>query len=381
MELFKNIDINSFIYLALAFVIAFVISLLATPFSKKLAIKVGAVDVPKARSVHITPTPLAGGTAIVAGFIISIAVVGTIQGSISIGYYTSLIGAGLLITLVGFLDDIYDLKPSIKLFFQILAALIVVMSGITIDVLTWPFIMGGVIQLSPSINKIATVIWIVGITNAVNFMDGLDGLATGISIIASVCLMLIAIIYGDPLSILLTAALAGACLGFLPHNFSPASIFMGDTGSTFLGFTLAVISVEGLIKSYTAITLVIPIIILGLPIFDTSFAIIRRIASGQSPMKADRGHFHHRLVDKGYSHKRAVIFLYVIAGGFGIAGILLSLNDLLLASVIIGLILVFWIFDMTMTSRRKKRLDQAKEAKAIQNSEEIINEHNQIEKL
>jgi hypothetical protein len=210
------------------------------------------------------------------------------------------------------------------------------------------------LQLGPSINKIATVVWIVGITNAVNFMDGLDGLATGISSIASLCMMFIAIIYGDPISVLLTAALAGACLGFLPHNFSPASIFMGDTGSTFLGFTLAVISAESLLKSYTAITWVIPIIILGLPIFDTSFAIIRRLANGKSPMQADRGHLHHRLVDKGYSHRRAVLTLYVVASGFGIAGILMALNDMPLALVIIGLILLFWFVDYLYTTHKKK---------------------------
>lgn len=356
-------DLNQVFYLLGAFVIAFVVSLLVTPYSKKLAIKVGAIDVPKARSSHTINTPLAGGTAIVAGFIISIAFVGAIEGSLDGKYFISLIGGGLLISGLGFLDDIYDLSAPIKLFVQILAALIVVLSGITIDVLTWPFVMGGTLQLDPSVNKIATVIWIVGITNAVNFMDGLDGLATGISSIASLCMMFIAIIYGDPISVLLTAALAGACLGFLPHNFSPASIFMGDTGSTFLGFTLAVISAEGLLKSYTAITWVIPIIILGLPIFDTSFAIIRRLANGKSPMEADRGHLHHRLVDKGYSHRRAVLTLYVVASGFGIAGILMALNDMSLALVIIALILIFWVTDYLYTSKKKKKRDLLKAEK------------------
>lgn len=354
-------DLNQIFYLLGAFVIAFLVSLFATPQAKKLAIKLGVIDIPKDRSSHKEPTPLAGGTAIVIGFIVSIAVIGLIEGSMLPRYYIALIGGGLLISALGFLDDMYDLNAPLKLFVQILAALIVVMSGIKIDVLSWPFVVGGTLQLSPTFNNIATVIWIVGITNAVNFMDGLDGLATGISSIASLCMMFIAIIYGDPISVLLTAALAGACLGFLPHNFNPASIFMGDTGSTFLGFTLAVISAEGLLKSYTAITWIIPIIILGLPIFDTSFAIIRRLADGRSPMSADRGHLHHRLVDKGYSHKRAVIVLYIVASGFGIAGILLAMNDVALAISIIVLILIFWIVDYVWSSRHKKKAETKEE--------------------
>lgn len=353
-------SITEIVYLVVAIVLAFVITLLATPFAKKLAFKTGAVSEPNERSMHTKAMPLAGGAAIVIGFMITIIIIGLLQGDFERAHFISFVGGGLLISLVGYLDDIYDLNAKIKLFFQILAALIVVFSGMNIEVLTWPFVLGGVAQLGPTINKVATVIWIIGITNALNLIDGLDGLATGISSIASLALLFISIVYGNPIAILVTATLAGACLGFLPHNFNPASIFMGDTGSTFLGFILAVVSIEGLIKSYTAIALVIPIIILGLPIFDTSFAIIRRLATGKPVMMADRGHLHHRLVDKGYSHKRAVVMLYVVASGFGIAGILIALDDILFAGMIIGLILIFWVLDYMFTQRKKdKRSDEA----------------------
>ncbi len=154
-----------------------------------------------------------------------------------------------------------------------------------------------------------SVLWIVGLTNALNLIDGLDGLATGgVASIASISFMVISFLFGPPSVVILAAILAGSCLGFLPHNFNPATIFMGDTGSTFLGFTLAVISIQGLTKSYTIITLIVGAIVLGLPIFDTSFAIVRRLLNNQSiTTGGDRGHLHHRLVDKGISHKKSCI--------------------------------------------------------------------------
>ena len=175
-----------------------------------------------------------------------------------------------------------------------------------------------------------TLFWIVGVTNAVNLIDGLDGLAAGVSSIAAICLMILSMFSPNPIgpvAAILMAALAGSCLGFLPYNFNPAKIFMGDTGSTFLGFVLAVSSIQGLIKGYTAVTILIAVLVLALPIFDTTFAILRRIISRRPIMEADRGHIHHRLVDKGYSQKQAVITLYGISGGFGIIGILLALKD------------------------------------------------------
>lgn len=352
MEFLKGL--NSLLIYALGFGIAFGITLFVTPLSKKFAIKVGAMAEIKDRSMHTKPMPLAGGTAIVLGFVVAVLfLVPTTQ---LVGYspkaFMGLLTGSLIITVLGLLDDIYDLNAKIKFFFQILAALIVVYTGTTINNVTWPFILGGVLDFG-AMNKMITIIWIIGVTNAVNFMDGLDGLATGVASIASICLMFISILYGQPVVALYAAILAGSCLGFLPHNFNPAKIFMGDTGSTFLGFVLAVISIKGLIKGYTALTLVIAIIVLGLPIFDTSFAIVRRLMKGQSPTQADRGHVHHRLVDKGFSHRKSVIILYGISGCFGIVGILIAMNDLLLAAFVIAFVIFVWLVDFIVRKFKK----------------------------
>lgn len=180
-----------------------------------------------------------------------------------------------------------------------------------------------------------TVIWIVGMTNAVNLIDGLDGLSCGVSSISSLTLLVIALLVGEPPVALLVAALAGACLGFLPYNMNPAKIFMGDTGSTFLGYVLAVISIQGLFKMYTLISFVVPFLLFGLPIFDTCFAFIRRIAHGQSPMHADRGHVHHRLIDMGFSQKQAVAVLYVITAILGLSAVVLTTSGAVKAMLLL----------------------------------------------
>lgn len=352
MTYIQKIDVN-LLYL-IAFGIAFLITMMVTPISKKIALKVGAIDHPKERGVHVTPTPLAGGSAIVFSFVVtSLILIPLMKGYISQEFF-GIILAGVLITTVGFLDDVYQLSPRIRIFFQILAALIVVLTGTTIEWLSWPWADSGLISLH-TLGNFMTVFWIVGLTNALNFIDGLDGLAAGVASIAAISFMVISFIFGPPVSVMMAAILAGACLGFLPHNFSPATIFMGDTGSTFLGFMLAVMSIQGLTKSYTVITLMVGGVVLGLPIFDTSFAIIRRVANKQSIALADRGHLHHRLVDKGISHRRAVLTMYAVAGGFGIAGILFALQDFILASIIVAVILLVWIVDMMVTHKRAKK--------------------------
>jgi len=352
MEFLKGMNTNM-IYIT-ALVMAFFITNFMTPISKKIAKKVGAVAEPKAIGVHKKTMPLAGGLAIVTGFIVTALLMAPGMIGFNSMEFFGLIGGSLIITSLGFLDDIYQLSPKIRIFFQVLAALIIVLSGVSIHVLTWPWAEYGVIGLG-TWGKILSVIWIVGLTNAVNLIDGLDGLATGVATIASVSLMVISFIFGSPVVVLLAAILAGACLGFLPYNFSPAKIFMGDTGSTFLGFVLAVISIQGLTKSYTVITLVVGMIVLGLPIFDTTFAIVRRVAKRQSIAQGDRGHLHHRLVDKGLSHKKVVLAMYAISGGFGIAGILFALHDFVLATAIVSMILIVWIGDIIYTSKHKKK--------------------------
>ena len=169
-----------------------------------------------------------------------------------------------------------------------------------------------------------SVIWIVGITNAVNLIDGLDGLACGVSTISSMTMLVIALTVAEPDVALLMAALSGGCIGFLPYNLNPAKIFMGDTGSTFLGFVLATVSLQGLFKSYAIISFAVPFLMLGLPIFDTCFAILRRLARGQSPMAPDRGHIHHRLIDMGFNQKQAVAILYAISATLGLTAVVLT---------------------------------------------------------
>lgn len=330
MKLFQGIIMqDKFLIYFIAFGMAFLISLLTTPLSKMIAFKVGAVDQPKARGMHDKPMPRMGGIAIFLGFIFTVLVVTPSVEAFEWKQISGLLVGGMIIFLLGFFDDIYNLNAKLKFLIQVIAALVVIYSDIRIEFVTWPFAEGNILILE-KISIPITLFWIVGVTNAVNLIDGLDGLAAGVSSIAAICLMILSMFSPNPIgpvAAILMAALAGSCLGFLPYNFNPAKIFMGDTGSTFLGFVLAVSSIQGLIKGYTAVTILIAVLVLALPIFDTTFAILRRIISRRPIMEADRGHIHHRLVDKGYSQKQAVITLYGISGGFGIIGILLALKD------------------------------------------------------
>lgn len=351
MDLIQRIDVN--ILYIIGFGVALFLTMLATPVSKRIALKAGAIDHPKERGVHTEATPLSGGSAILFSFVVTALVLVPLMDGFDGVQFIGIMVGGILISTVGFLDDIYQLSARLRIFVQIFAALIVVMTGTTIEWVSWPWAPEGLVHLE-TFGSFMTVFWIVGLTNALNFIDGLDGLAAGVASIASISFMVISFIYGPPVSVMMAAILAGSCIGFLPHNFNPATIFMGDTGSTFLGFMLAVMSIQGLTKSYTALALVVGGIVLGLPIFDTSFAILRRMANKQSIAQADRGHLHHRLVDKGISHKRAVLTMYAVAGAFGIAGVLFAMRDFLLAAIIIGVILIVWVIDI-MTHRPKEK--------------------------
>ena len=231
----------------------------------------------------------------------------------------------IVITITGVLDDTKDIKPLTKLAGQTLAAAIAVAFGIRIEAISWGWIAAP--ELSEIISVIVTMVWIIGITNAINLIDGLDGLSSGISVISSVSLLIIFLLNGSPtISILLIAALAGALVGFIPFNFSPAKTFIGDTGSNFLGYTISIIAILGVAKTYTAFVIVLPIIVLAVPIFDTLWAIVRRIKKGKSLkaiVSADAGHLHHRLVRKGFSQKQAVLILYGISAAFGLFAIIL----------------------------------------------------------
>jgi UDP-GlcNAc:undecaprenyl-phosphate/decaprenyl-phosphate GlcNAc-1-phosphate transferase len=309
--------------LLLAVAIAFV----ATPFAIKFARKIGAVDVPAdERRMHNHPIPLLGGLAIIIAFVVT---------SIVMMRYHHLLWqilpGALMIAVLGVIDDKHRLPALPKLFIQCIAAGIPIYMNnrIVINSISLNFLGIHTIKFPFFIAIVLTILWIVGITNAVNFVDGLDGLAAGISTIASISMMLIAYIkmgsdsneYGIAI---LAAALAGGCLGLLPYNRNPAKIFMGDTGSTFLGYTLAVISIQGLFKAYTVISFAVPILVLGLPILDTIIAIIRRLIEGKSPFAADRSHIHHKLVDMGLDQKQAVGLLYIVSAIMGIVAVIFA---------------------------------------------------------
>lgn len=328
------------LYMIFAFIISFVFTFATTPLVRRLAFKIGAIDVPRdKRRMHKKPTPRIGGLAIVFGFLVATLCFADMSRQLA----GTLCGAAIIVAL-GIIDDCNALDAKLKFLVQIVAALVVVFVGdIKIDVFTNPNIFSNdpYWVLPPWLSVAVTVIWIVFITNAVNFIDGLDGLAAGVSAIMSVSLVFIAIRVGEASIATLGIALMGSCFGFLPFNFNPAKIFMGDTGSTFLGFMLATLSIQGVFKSYAVISFAVPLLILGLPLFDASFAMIRRMAKGQSPMIADRGHLHHRLIDMGFSQKQTVFILYAISGVLGIAAVLLAESGALRALLLLICVLIF----------------------------------------
>lgn len=300
------------------FFIAAMGSFLMTPLAKKLAYKVGAIDVPKdERRVHKKPIPRMGGVAIYLGFVTSVIM--------SVGLDQKIIGmliGGTLIVLMGIVDDIKPLSAKVKLVGQIISALVLVKFGMRIEMLNIPFVD---MQINFQMLSIpVTIFWIVGITNTLNLIDGLDGLAAGVATIAAFSLFYVAHVNGRLIAPFMTLAIAGACIGFLPYNFNPAKIFMGDTGSLFLGYMLAAISIDGMIKGATAIATVVPVLALGLPIFDTTFAILRRLLNGRPIMEADKGHLHHKLLSTGMGQKRTVLTLYGISSIFGVSAALIN---------------------------------------------------------
>lgn len=299
------------------FITAAIISFAATPFAKKLAYKLKAIDVPKdERRIHNRPIPRMGGLAIyIAYTLCSIIFMGLNKHSLGIIIGSSIIVVG------GILDDIKSLKPIQKLIFQIIAATVLMLFGIRVNSITVPFFTENSSMDIGYSGIILTYLWVVGITNAVNLIDGLDGLACGICLISSITLHIVSLMSGRYFPASLTIALAGACLGFLPYNFNPASIFMGDTGSQFLGFTLSAISIQGAIKSAAAVSVAVPILALGLPIYDTIFAMVRRKINNKPIMQADRGHLHHRLLDLGLTQKQVVLIMYAISAILGATAI------------------------------------------------------------
>ena len=322
--------------IAIAFILAFIITFMTTPYTIKLANKIGAIDVPKdKRRMHTKKMPKFGGPAVILGLLVSMVyliTVMSIEGSINLfteqEYGKKLLGVLLgivIITITGILDDTKTLKWWQQLIGQVSAAIIVVLFGIKIEHLNIPFLYK--VGLSEAFSSILTIFWIVGIINAINLIDGLDGLSSGIALISSISLMIIFLMNESPMiATIIVTAMSGALVGFLPYNFSPAKTFIGDTGSNFLGFILAVVSILGVAKTYTVAVIILPVIVLGLPIFDVIFAIVRRIAKGKSikaVFEPDKGHLHHRLVEKGFTQKQAVLILYGLSASLGMFAIIL----------------------------------------------------------
>jgi len=335
-----------YVKIGLAVAIALVLSFAATPAVKTFAHRVGAIDIPKdARKVHKFPIPRLGGLAIFIGFLISVILLVDITTQIR-----GILLGSVIIVVLGVIDDIVSLRAYIKFLVQIIAALVAVFHDVVIAVFSNPFVFSG--QEFVFLGYFAipiTVLWIVGITNSVNLIDGLDGLAVGVSTISSVVMLIISLMVSDLNVAIIMAALAGACIGFLPYNFNPAKIFMGDTGALLLGYVLATVSIIGLFKFYAVVSFAAPFLVLAVPLFDTSFAFFRRLLKGQNPMAPDRGHFHHRLLDLGLSQKQAVAILYTISGLLGLVAVVLITRDemkalILVIAVIVASAIVFFVF-------------------------------------
>ncbi|MEG2685763.1 MAG: MraY family glycosyltransferase [Christensenellaceae bacterium] len=327
-------EIRTILLILVALLFAFFMTYSTTPLVRKLAIKVGAIDIPKDnRRMHNKPIPTMGGLAIFCAFSFGILAFVPIDQT-----HIGLLLGALVITSMGVMDDIYNLKAWVKLLVQIAAALIVCFSGIVIENIS---LFGTVIYFGDWAIPI-TVLWIVAITNTINLVDGLDGLACGISAISSLALLVVSMLSaGNPTVTIMAAVLAGSCLGFLPYNLNPAKIFMGDVGSMFLGFVLAVISIQGFFKVNALVSFIVPFLVLGLPILDTVFAILRRLFTGKHPFQPDRKHLHHRLIDMGLNQKQSVTLLYAISSLLGISAILFSIR--LFAGALIILLISFSI--------------------------------------
>ncbi len=339
-------------------IVPMLIAFIATPFAKKVASMIGAIDVPRDnRRMHTKPIPRLGGLAIFIAATISILIFEKMSPEI-IGFLI----ASVIITITGIIDDVKELPAKLKLGIQILAAVVLYFAGIRIEILSDPiFSDHGYIGLQWYLSFPLTVFWIVGVTNTINLIDGLDGLSAGISAIAAISMGIVTALDGNYAAAAFAFIIAGSAIGFLPYNFNPASIFMGDTGALYLGISLAAISIEGAVKSTTAVAFVIPMLILGLPLFDTSFAMFRRYRNGKPIMGADRGHIHHKLIDLGFGQKKTVLILYGVGIAFGLLAILIYtsldfVSGIILIAIFVAVLLLFKnkIRALIVKARRKR---------------------------
>jgi len=350
----------------IAIIFAALMAFVTTPVSRVIAYKIGAVDNPKKddRRMHDEPMPRLGGLAIFFSFVFSVLLFYKVSNST-----LAMIAGAFILIITGILDDVFTLRPLYKFLAQVAAAGIVVWQGLVIGHIN---IFGQYIEFG-YLSIPITMIWIVGLINAINLIDGLDGLACGISTISAVALLVVTILIGEFEVALLIAILAGSCLGFLPFNTSPAKIIMGDTGATFLGFILAIVSIQGVFKVHAVITFVIPFLILGVPIFDTLFAMIRRILSGRHPFSADRGHLHHRLVDMGFNHKQTVRILYAVSALLSISSVMLITQKIVYAIIIIAVSLGISVVTWIIFKDKKMRIESGLMPEKPANAEKAVN--------
>lgn len=313
------------------FLLAMLVSFVLTPYIKKLAFLIGAIDTPDNRKVHSKIMPRLGGLAIYIGFVI--AVIASLE--LNMDIIGILVGSAIIVT-VGVLDDRYALPPKVKLLGQIAAAAALIPFGIQIEWVNNPF--GGYFYLD-YLSIPVTIFWVISFTNVVNLIDGLDGLAAGVSAIACITVILVSVQMDYFHVAMLTSALAGGIVGFIRYNFNPATIFMGDTGSMFIGYMLGAISTFGAVKTATTVALIVPAIALGLPIMDTAFAIMRRYTNGRPIFQPDKGHLHHRLLAMGLSQRQAVLLMYAISGALGVGAVLWAEFDGFYAALIIAVII------------------------------------------
>ncbi|MFZ3578282.1 glycosyltransferase family 4 protein [Virgibacillus sp. DJP39] len=316
----------------LALIVCFVAAIVITPFVKKLAITIGAVDQPNDRKVHKKIMPRLGGLAIIGSFLFGF----MLFLPTTIEAWPILVG-GLIITVTGIIDDLKELSAKTKLAGQLLAAGVTVAGGVQIEFITLPY--GQIIEFGYFAVPL-TILWIVGVTNAINLIDGLDGLAAGVSSIALLTISGMAVVMGSPLIALLGFILLGSTLGFLLYNFYPAKIFMGDTGALFLGYMISVLSVMGSFKNVALFSLIVPIIILGIPLLDTLFAIIRRVIQKKPLSSPDKLHLHHCLINLGFSHRQTVMLIYALSGYFSMAAIIFTRATLWGSSLVIITLLI-----------------------------------------
>ena len=354
------------IYL-LAVGFCFIIAALATPYIIKLAHFTNAVDAPNARKVHQKAMPRLGGLAIYIAFILGYMVFDAKQLALieqQTHFFDAYMISSVIIIMTGMLDDMFDLPPKAKLSVQFVVSLIMIFYGdFVITEIHLPYL--PIIDFG-YFGIIITIAWIIGITNAINLIDGLDGLSSGISAITFATMAVLAFFKGEIFVAMICTLLLGSTLGFLIHNFHPAKIFMGDTGSLFLGFSISVLSLLGY-KNAAFVSFLVPIIILSIPIFDTIWAIVRRKKNGQSPFKADRGHVHHQLLDKNLGQVKSVLVLYAITTLFSLTAIVYTIysNFYGLVMLIVVAVIVELIFNTTGLFRYKevKEIEISKEVK------------------